>query len=283
MDRAAIVEKLQTQARVLREDIVTMLAEAGSGHPGGSLSVIDIVNALYNHEMRHRPAEPHWPERDRFVLSKGHACPALYAVLAEAGYFPRSELMTLRKLGSRVQGHPASTLLPGIEAPTGSLGQGLSIAIGLALASKLEGPDGFRVYAAIGDGEMEEGQIWEAALCGAKYQLDNLCVFLDYNRAQIDGLVKDVMPIEPVADKWRAFGWQVETISGHDYNQILDVLSRARTTKNKPTLVIAHTIKGKGVSLFEADLVKWHGVTPNQAEAARAIEEIRRGCDGGAW
>lgn len=282
----SLVEKLREKARIIREDIVTMLAEAGSGHPGGSLSAADIINALFNHEMKHRPDEPSWPGRDRFVLSKGHACPALYATLAQAGYFPRTELKTLRKLGSRLQGHPASTLLPGIEAPTGSLGQGLSIALGMALGARLEGQGGaasFRVYAMIGDGEMQEGQIWEAAMCAAKYRVDNLCVFLDYNRAQIDGLVKDVMPIDPVEEKWRAFGWHVRTINGHDYDEILDALDEARQVRGQPSFVVAHTLKGKGVSFFEADLVKWHGVAPSKAEAERALEEIRRGCDGGAW
>ena len=282
MERAAVVEKLRGIAPRLREDIVLMLAEAGSGHPGGSLSVIDIVNTLFNHEMRHRPSEPRWPERDRFVLSKGHACPALYVTLAECGYFPREELMTLRQLGSRLQGHPANQLLPGVEAPSGSLGQGLSIALGFAMASKLDG-DKFRSYAVIGDGEMQEGQIWEAAMSAPKYKLDNLCVFLDYNRAQIDGFVKDVMPIDPVEDKWRAFGWHVLTISGHDYEQLLGALEEARATQGKPTFIVAHTLKGKGVPEFEADMVKWHGSAPSKEQAQRAIESIQQGTDGGAW
>lgn len=290
MDRAATVEKLSIEARALREDIIDMLATAGSGHPGGSLSVIDLVNALYNVEMRHRPDEPHWAERDRFVLSKGHAVPALYATLAHAGYFPRAELKTLRQLGSRLQGHPANTILPGIEASTGSLGQGLSMALGMAMALKLDHAKDAgradrepRVYAVIGDGEMQEGQIWEAALSAPRHMVDNLCVFLDYNRAQIDGLVKDVLDIDPVEDKWRAFNWHVITINGHDYDQILDALDEARRTRGRPTFIVAHTIKGKGVKLFESDLVKWHGQAPSREQADAAIAEVRRGTDTSSW
>lgn len=282
MDRAATVDKLRTVASQLREDIVTMLAEAGSGHPGGSLSVIDLVNALFNAEMRHRPEEPTWPGRDRFILSKGHAVPALYVTLAQQGYIDRAQLATLRQLGSPLQGHPSNLLVPGVEAPSGSLGQGLSIALGFALAAKLDG-DAFRSYAIIGDGEMQEGQIWEAAMSAAKYKLDTLCVFLDYNRAQIDGFVRDVMPIDPVEDKWRAFGWHVLTINGHDYDQILDALDEAKRTKGKPTFIVARTLKGKGVPLFEADMVKWHGNAPSKAEAEQAIAALRRGTDTTSW
>jgi transketolase len=283
---AATVERLGAIARALREDVIDMLATAGSGHPGGSLSAIDILATLFHREMRHRPEEPHWPGRDRFVLSKGHAVPALYAALAHAGYFPRAELPSLRTLGSRLQGHPANQLLPGVEASTGSLGQGLSIALGMALAAKLdhgESAQAPRVYCMIGDGEMQEGQIWEAALCAPKYKLDNLCVFLDYNRAQIDGLVKDVMSIDPVEAKWRAFNWHVVTINGHDYGRIMDALDEARRTRGRPTFVVAHTIKGKGVSLFEQDLVKWHGVAPSKEEAAAAVAEVRQGLKPGSW
>jgi transketolase len=285
-DRAATVEKLALFARGVREDVVTMLAQAASGHPGGSLSATDIIVTLFNAEMRHRPTEPKWAQRDRFVLSKGHCVPALYSTLARLGYFPREELMSLRVLGSRMQGHPANTLTPGIEASTGSLGQGLSMALGMALASTADhgdAPDRPRVYAMIGDGEMQEGQIWEAAMCAPRYHLDNLCVFLDYNRAQIDGLTKDVMDIDPVEDKWRAFNWHVRTINGHDHGEILDALAEAKATRGRPTMIVAHTIKGKGVSFFESDLVKWHGVAPTKEEAARAVEEIRQGLKPGAW
>jgi transketolase len=285
-DHAATVEKLATITRQLREDIIDMLAAAGSGHPGGSLSAIDIVSTLFNHEMRHRPKEPHWAGRDRFVLSKGHAVPALYATLAHAGYFPREDLRSLRVLGSRLQGHPANQLLAGVEASTGSLGQGLSIAVGMALASKIDhgdAEDAPRVYCMIGDGEMQEGQIWEAALSAPRYRLDNLCVFLDYNRGQIDGFVKDVLDVDPVEEKWRAFRWNVLTIDGHDYAQILDALDEARRTKGRPTFVVAHTLKGKGVSLFEKDMIKWHGVAPTKDEAQAAIAEVRAGLKGGSW
>jgi transketolase len=285
-ERTALVEKLSGIAQKMREDILLMLAEAGSGHPGGSLSAVDIIVTLFAAEMRHRPSEPHWTDRDRFVLSKGHCVPALYATLSHLGYFPHDQLVTLRQLGSRLQGHPANTLLPGIEASTGSLGQGLSMALGMALGSKLDHADkegAPRVYCMIGDGEMQEGQIWEAAMCAPRYKLDNLCVFLDYNRAQIDGLVKDVMDIDPVEDKWRAFNWHVRTVNGHDFGEILDALEEARRIKGKPTFIVAKTIKGKGVSLFEKDLVKWHGVAPTKDEAATGIDDVRKGHTTGSW
>ena len=268
------VARLRALTRDLRVDIIEMLCKAASGHPGGSLSAIDIVATLFHVEMRHRPNEPHWADRDRFVLSKGHGVPALYTTLASCGYFPHDELYTLRVAGSRLQGHPANFLLPGIEASTGSLGQGLSVAVGMALAARLDRRP-TRVYCLCGDGEIEEGQIWEAAMAAHKYGLDNLCAFVDYNKGQIDGLVADVMPLEPLEDKWRAFGWEVVRIDGHDFTQILEALARARRTAGKPTVVIADTIKGKGVSFMEG-LAKWHGVTPNRAEADQAIAEIRR-------
>jgi transketolase len=223
--------------------------------------------------MRHRPNEPHWTERDRFVLSKGHAVPALYTVLAHAGYFARDMLPSLRRLGSPLQGHPANFLLPGIEASTGSLGQGFSMAIGMALGSKLDG-DKFRVYALIGDGESQEGQIWEAAMAAPKYKLDNLVVILDHNNGQIDGHVTDVMNEEPIADKWRAFNWHVLTIDGHDYQQIDEALAEARATKGKPTFIMAQTVKGKGVSFME-NQVGWHGVAPNEAQLKQAVAELK--------
>jgi transketolase len=266
--------RLREIAGRLRLTIIEMLHKAGSGHPGGSLSAIDIITALYFARMRHDPKRPDWAERDRFVLSKGHGVPALYAVLAEAGYFPREELMTLRELGSRLQGHPVNTLLPGIEAPTGSLGQGLSVAQGMALASRLDG-NAFHVYCILGDGESQEGQVWEAAMSAPMFKLDNLTVFLDYNRGQIDGPVSEVMEIEPVAEKWRAFRWNVLEIDGHDFAQILDAVDRARATRGKPTMIIAHTVKGKGVSFMEHQIA-WHGAAPNKEQTDKALEELRK-------
>jgi transketolase len=272
MDRSTI-ETLHRRSFDLRIDNLTSIAAAGNGHPGGTLSVMDLLQTLFFVEMRHRPTEPHWPDRDRLVLSKGHAVPALYTVLAHAGYFSRDLLPTLRRLGSPLQGHPANFLLPGIEASTGSLGQGLSIALGMALGSKMDG-DKFRTYAIIGDGESEEGQIWEAAMAAPKYKLDNLCLILDHNKGQIDGFVKDVMDIEPIADKWRAFNWNVLQIDGHDYAQIGSALDQARQTKGKPTFIIAETIKGKGVSFMEGK-IGWHGMAPSKEQLAQAIEELK--------
>ncbi len=269
----ATLETLRHRSFDLRIDNLTAIAAAKTGHPGGTLSAMDLLQTLFFVEMRHRSNEPHWPERDRFVLSKGHAVPALYTMLAHTGYFSREMLPTLRRLGSPLQGHPANFLLPGIEASTGSLGQGFSIAIGLALASRLGG-NKFRVYAMIGDGESEEGQIWEAAMAAPKYALDNLCLILDHNKGQIDGYVKDVMNIEPIADKWRAFNWNVLTVDGHDYQQIAGALEAARATKGKPTFIIAETVKGKGVSFME-NKIAWHGTAPNKEQLAQAIEELR--------
>ncbi len=268
------VARLREIAGRLRLDVIQMLHKAGSGHPGGSLSAIDLITALYFARMRHDPRNPQWAERDRFVLSKGHGVPALYAVMAEAGYFPKEELLTLRERGSRLQGHPVNTLLPGIEAPTGSLGQGLSVAQGMALASKLDG-NAFHVYCIIGDGESQEGQVWEAAMSAPKYALDNLTVFLDYNRGQIDGPVSEVMDIEPIADKWRAFRWNVLEIDGHDIPQILDAVDEAKATQGKPTMIIANTVKGKGVSFMEHQIA-WHGAAPNKEQTDKALEELRK-------
>jgi len=266
------IESLRRRSFDLRIDNLTAIAAAGSGHPGGTLSVMDILQTLFFAEMRHRPAEPHWPERDRLVLSKGHAVPALYTVLAHAGYFSRDMLPSLRRLGSPLQGHPANFLFPGIEASTGSLGQGLSVALGLALGARLDGGKS-RVYAIIGDGESEEGQIWEAAMAAPKYALDNLCVVLDHNKGQIDGFVRDVMDIEPIAEKWRAFNWNVLAIDGHDYGEIGAAFDKARATKGKPTLIVAETVKGKGVSFMEGK-IGWHGVAPNKEQLAQAVAEL---------
>ncbi|MBI4218125.1 MAG: transketolase [Elusimicrobia bacterium] len=267
-------KRLKEIAKELRVWIVRMLAEAGSGHPGGSLSAIDILTVLYFHTMRHRPQEPQWPLRDRFILSKGHGVPALYSVLAKSGYFPMDDLLTLRKTASALQGHPSLGTVPGIEASTGSLGQGLSIAQGLALASKMDGTP-YRVFCLIGDGESQEGQIWETAMSAPKFSLDNLIVFLDYNKGQIDGHTKDIMDLEPVVDKWNAFNWHVQEIDGHDIYKIIDALEKTKSILHKPHLIVAHTVKGKGVSFMENN-IDWHGKAPTQEEARRAIEEIQR-------
>lgn len=267
-DRARL-KQIAKQARI---DVIRMLAKAGSGHPGGSLSEIEILVSLYGHVMKHDPANPAMKNRDRFVLSKGHGIPGLYAVMALVGYCTPGDVLTLRQLDSPFQGHPDRCRMNALEASTGSLGQGLSIAVGYALASKLEG-NAFRVYCLIGDGESQEGQIWEAALSAAKFKLDNLVCILDYNKAQIDGYVKDVMPIEPVADKWVAFGWHVIKVNGHDLDQIIDALEDAKTVKGKPVFILADTIKGKGVSFME-NKVDWHGVAPTPEQAEEAIREI---------
>jgi transketolase len=270
---AVDVPRLKEISGRLRLDIIEMLHKAGSGHPGGSLSVIDLVATLFFSKMRHDPKRPDWAERDRLVLSKGHAVPALYAVMAEAGYFDKKELQTLRQMGSRLQGHPVNTELPGIEACTGSLGQGLSMAQGMALASKLDGGR-FHVYCIIGDGESQEGQIWEAAMSAPKYKLDTLTVILDYNQGQIDGPTREVMDIEPIADKWRAFNWNVLTVDGHDIAQISKALDDAQAHKGRPTFIIAHTVKGKGVSFMEHQIA-WHGAAPNAEQTEKALAELR--------
>ena len=249
-----------------------MLTLAGSGHTGGSLSAADIVTALYFSKMRHKPDEPGWRERDRFILSKGHAAPLLYAVLAMAGYFDISALKTLRKLGSPLQGHPCSRVLPGVEISTGSLGQGLSVSNGMAIGMKMDNI-GARVYCLLGDGEIQEGQVWEAAMTAAHYKLDNICAIVDLNGLQIDGPVSKVKAIEPVASKWAAFGWNVIDIDGHDMKEILDALDDAETVKGKPSVILAHTIKGKGVSFFEGK-VEYHGMAPTPEELEKALKEM---------
>jgi len=272
-DKQSLARTLAQKAPRYRLDIIEMLAEAGSGHPGGSLSAVDIVSTLYHYKLRHRPAEPGWPERDRFVLSKGHGIPAQYVVMADLGYFPRERLWTLRKLGSPLQGHPSTSWLPGLDASTGSLGQGLSIAQGMALAARLDGGK-HRVYCLMGDGETQEGQVWEAAMSAPKFRLDNLTVVVDYNKAQIDGYTRDVMDLEPLPDKWRAFGWHVLSVDGHDFLQLMEALDEAERVRGRPTYIIAHTVKGKGVSFME-NVVSWHGVAPTREEANRAIAELQ--------
>jgi transketolase len=267
--------ELEALAKKLRCTILTMISEAKSGHPGGSLSAIDIILELYQNEMRHDATKPKWPDRDRFVLSKGHGVPALYAVLAHCGYLKESELMTLRHLGSPLQGHPANRLLPSIEASTGSLGQGLSVALGMAMAARIDSKTPkWHVYVMMGDGEQQEGQIWEAAMCASHYKVGNLIGFVDRNNGQIDGLVDNVMTIEPLEDRWRSFGWHTMTIDGHNFNAIHEACAAARSETNKPTMIIAKTIKGKGVSFLEADTVGWHGKALNNEELAKAIKEL---------
>jgi transketolase len=269
------VSLAQLEAKIweIRRYIILMTTAAGSGHPGGSLSAADIVTVLYFRVMNINPKRPDDPERDRFVLSKGHAAPLLYAVLAERGFFPVQELMTLRKLGSRLQGHPDMRKLPGVEMSTGSLGQGLSAANGMALAAKLDGRQ-YRVYVLLGDGETQEGQVWEAAMAAAHYKLDNVTAFLDYNGLQIDGPVDEVMSLGQVADKWRSFGWHVIEINGHDVTAILRAVEEAREVKGKPTMVIARTVKGKGVSFME-NQVDWHGTAPKGEKATQALIELK--------
>ena len=271
------VQALTEKARKLRVDIVKTLHRSRSGHTGGSLSAIDMITALYFHKMRHRPEEPAWPDRDRFVLCKGHAAPAQYVALAEAGYFPKEDLMMLRRLGSHLQGHPDSKGTPGVEVCTGSLGQGLSMAGGIALALKLDGRAS-RVYAILGDGELQEGQVWEAAMSAPHYRLDNLCALVDCNGLQIDGEVAKVMNVAPVADKFRAFGWHVLEIDGHDMGAILQALDQAETLTGAPTVIVARTVKGKGVSFFE-NKASYHGVTPSDEELPRALECLGCNCE----
>jgi transketolase len=263
---------LRKQAKLVRVEILKMLTLAGSGHTGGSLSAADIVTALYFSKMRYKPDDPGWKERDRFILSKGHAAPLLYAVLAMAGYFDRSMLKTLRKLGSPLQGHPCSRVLPGVEISTGSLGQGLSVSNGIAIGLKMDNLSS-RVYCLLGDGEIQEGQVWEAAMTAAHYKLDNLCAIIDLNGLQIDGPVSKVKAIEPVASKWSAFGWNVIDIDGHDMKEILEALDEAETVKGKPSIILAHTIKGKGVSFFEGK-VEYHGISPTPEELEKALKEM---------
>ena len=264
---------LKEKATTLRIEILKMLTEAGSGHTGGSLSAADIVTALYFSKMRHDPKDPKWRERDRFILSKGHAAPVLYAALALSGYFDKKLLKTLRKLGSPLQGHPCSKFLPGVEISTGSLGQGLSIANGIALGFRMDGLNA-RVYCLLGDGEIQEGQVWEAAMTASHYKLDNLCAIIDNNGLQIDGHCCDVMYIEPIVKKWDAFGWHVIDINGHDMEAILAALNEAEMVKGKPTMIVARTVKGKGVSLFEGK-VEYHGLAPTHEELEIALKELQ--------
>ena len=259
-------------ANFMRKNIVKMVAEAKSGHPGGSLSAADIMTVLYFGTMQVDPDNPQWPDRDRLVLCKGHAAPVLYAALSQKGFFPEAELMSLRKVNSRLQGHPDMRKTPGVDASTGSLGQGLSIACGMAMAGKLDKKD-YRVFAILGDGELAEGQVWEAAMSASHYKLDNLTAILDYNGLQIDGCVKDIMCSVPVREKWEAFGWVVKEIDGHSFAEIESALQWADDIVGKPAMIIAHTVKGKGVSFMENE-VDWHGKAPNAEQLEKALAEL---------
>jgi Transketolase, N-terminal subunit len=266
------IAELARRAKAVRRNILSMITAAQSGHPGGSLSAADILVTLFFDVMRIDPHAPADPERDRFVLSKGHAAPVLYATLAERGFIPHSELCTLRQIDSRLQGHPDMKNIPGVDMSTGSLGQGLSAANGMALAARLDGKD-WRVYALLGDGELEEGQVWEAAMLAAHYKLDNLTAFVDNNGLQIDGPVSEVMSPLPIADKWRAFGWETIEIDGHDYRAIHNAVETAKTIKGKPTMIVAHTVKGKGVASME-NVCEWHGKAPSVEECQRFLAEM---------
>jgi len=266
------IDELTSAARRTRRLIIGMLAGLGSGHPGGSLSGVEILIALYYRVLRHRPQEPDWPDRDRFVLSKGHATPLLYSVLACCGYFPVEELMTFRKLNSRLQGHPKVGTAPGIEMSAGSLGQGLSYSIGQCLAGRLDGKD-YRVYCLLGDGECQEGQTWEALMSAPNYQLDNLVAIIDRNGIQNDWFVSETMELEPLDEKLRAFGWHVVSVDGHDLRQLLDAFDEAKIIQDRPTAIVARTVKGKGVSFMENN-PEWHGKAPSKEQAEQALAEI---------
>lgn len=263
---------LKKKSKVIRKHIIEMLHKAGSGHPGGSLSAADIITVLYFHEMKIDPKNSKWEDRDRFVLSKGHAAPVLYAALAEKGYFDREELSNLRQINSMLQGHPDIKGTPGVDMSTGSLGQGFSAASGMAIAGKIDKKD-YRVYALLGDGELQEGIIWETAMAAAHYKLDNLTAIIDFNKLQIDGPNAEVMGVDPVTDKFKAFGWNVLEIDGHSFEEIINALEEAKNTKGKPTILVAHTIKGKGVSFME-NQVGWHGNAPKDDDRERALKEL---------
>ena len=265
------ISELKKKAIGIRKDILKMLMLAGSGHTGGSLSIVEILIALYYYKLKNDPRNPECAGRDKFLLSKGHACPALYAVLADRGYFPKEKLWTLRKLGSQLQGHPQRGL-SGLEISSGSLGQGLSIANGIALASRLDKSDA-RVYCLMGDGETNEGQVWEAAMTSAHYKLDNICAIIDFNKLQIDGFCCDIKDMGPYVHKWVDFGWNAIEVDGHDLEQLMDALDKTAKAKDKPSIIIAHTVKGKGVSFME-NRCEWHGIAPRLEEYERAVKEL---------
>lgn len=266
------VTELENQARLIRQEILQMINKAGSGHPGGSLSAADIVTALYFHEMNIDPNKPDWEDRDRFVLSKGHAAPVLYAALAEQGYFPKEDLNQLRKLSQHLQGHPDMKGTLGVDMTTGSLGQGISAAVGMALAGKLDQKD-YHIYALLGDGECQEGQVWEAIMAAAHFKLDNLIAILDHNQIQLVGPTAEIMDISSATEKFQAFGWQVIEINGHAMEEILTALKEAKASQNKPVMIVANTVKGKGVSFME-NTAAWHGNAPSEEDLVKALQEL---------
>jgi transketolase len=272
MAHPALAE-LREVAVELRRAILRTIARAGSGHPGGSLSMVELVVGLYWYALRHDPKRPEWPDRDLFLLSKGHGCPALYVALAYQGYFPKEELMTLRRYGTRLQGHPERGSLPGVEISSGSLGQGLSMANGIALADRLDGRSR-RIYCLMGDGEIQEGQVWEAAMTAHHHRLDAVCAIIDANQLQQNGPVKAIQDVEPLAEKWRAFGWHAIEIDGHDLAQVVRAYDEARKISGKPQVIVARTVKGKGVSFMELNPA-WHGVAPKPEELERALKELQ--------
>jgi transketolase len=265
------IKQLEKKAKQMRREVIKMLTKAGSGHPGGSLSATDIVTCLFFKVLNHNPQNPNWPDRDRFHMSKGHCCPIWYVALAECGYFDKAHLNNLRSFGCLLQGHP-DVNIPGVDVASGSLGQGLSVALGMSLAAKIDKKN-YRVYCLMGDGEIQEGNIWEAAMAAAHFKADNICAILDHNGLQIDGCIKDVMGIEPIADKWKAFGWNVIEIDGHNIEQILNAFAQAKQFKGKPSIIIARTVKGKDVSFME-NVVNFHGVAPTKEEEAKALKEL---------
>lgn len=265
------IASLKDLARLFRKEVLEMIHEAGSGHPGGSLSAIEILISLYYCKMDHKPDNPAWPLRDRFIMSKGHASPVVYVTLANCGYFPKEELKTFRKLGNRLQGH-VHIGVPGIELSTGSLGQGLSVANGIALGAKIRKTD-YKVFCLMGDGEIQEGQVWEAAMTASHHKLDNICAILDRNSVQENGPVEEIKREEPLADKWSSFGWNVIDVDGHNFKDLIKAFDKADTVKDKPTIIIARTIKGKGVSFMEGQ-AKWHGKAPNKEDLAKALSEL---------
>ena len=265
-------KELQLKCLDVKRDVISIIYTAGSGHPGGSLSAVEILTVLYFHEMKIRTEEPGWPDRDKFILSKGHAAPLVYAILAERGFFPKTELATFNAPGTNLQKHLDMHLVPGVELSTGSLGQGLSAGIGMALAARLDKRDSV-VYVLVGDGELQEGQIWEAAMSAAQFKVDNLIVFLDKNNCQVDGFTQDICNIDPVDEKWQSFGWHVQTIDGHDISQIEGALANAKSVPGKPHIIIANTIKGKGISYME-NKPEWHARAFNEEEYKQAMEEL---------
>lgn len=267
------VERLEAQAKIIRQDILTMIHAAGAGHPGGSLSAVEMVTALYFHVLNIDPENPQWPDRDRFILSKGHSCPVVYSALARRGYFDPALLPTLRQFGSILQGHPDMKKTPGIDMTSGSLGNGLAAGVGMALSGRLHHQD-YMTYVLIGDGEMQEGMVWEAAMCAAHHDLRNLIAIVDCNGVQINGWVNDIMTVEPIADKWRSFGWKVVECDGHDMKDVLTALHTARSMRH-PAVILMRTVKGKGVSFME-DVAKWHGAAPNDEEYETAMDDVQK-------